>query len=641
MTCPQPDCSGVVEDGYCTTCGMAETSGAARSDRARAGGTLALPTARAAMSSLSNLRPALAPHDPTAALIPPVVPEHRRRCPACEAQLERESGSCPHCGQEFAFTPTLKPGDRVAGKYEVQGTLAFGGMGWIYLAKDAVLGRWVVLKGLLNSKDPGLIAQATQEREYLAAVKHPNIVGIHDFAIHDREGFIVMEYVSGTTLLGLRKQRGGPMPPREAISYLLQILPAFQYLEQRGLVYCDFKPENAMVEGASVKLIDLGAVRRIDDRAGDVYGSRGYAAPEAAEQPTHRSDLYSVARTLAVLVADFDFQGRYEQELPPPAELALFAEHDSLHRFLRTATRRDPKARFGSAEEMGAQLLGVLRDVVADPATLSSPPSSHFEPFAGHEELGAGPSSQLHRLPRRKGESLDPPADDGPAPVDPAPEGDWRLGWRRGRECVAQREFPAAVAHFERVLDDLPGELAPRQALAQALELEGDSESALVHYALISQVDPTCVGATFGLARCLLQQGNRAAAADAFRRVPATSNLYAHAQVELARTLLLAQPEVDDLRHAAHAIANAQASRETVEVHQLAADLYRCAVERLGGGLAPPKAGELLLDAPWNARALRRAAERELRRCAELSTEVADRIRFVDAANRARPWTLV
>ncbi len=60
-----------------------------------------------------------------------------------------------------------------------------------------------------------------------------------------------------------------------------RILSAFAYLHSLGLVYCDFKPDNIMVEGGDVKLIDLGGVRRIDDPDGDIYGTVGYSAPEA------------------------------------------------------------------------------------------------------------------------------------------------------------------------------------------------------------------------------------------------------------------------------------------------------------------------------------------------------------------------
>ena len=59
--------------------------------------------------------------------------------------------------------------------------MAFGGLGWIYLGWDTVLSRWVVLKGLLNSKDEASAAAAVAERRFLAAVKHPKIVGIYNF----------------------------------------------------------------------------------------------------------------------------------------------------------------------------------------------------------------------------------------------------------------------------------------------------------------------------------------------------------------------------------------------------------------------------------------------------------------------------
>ena len=77
---------------------------------------------------------------------------------------------------------------------------------------DTVLNRWVVLKGLLNSKDAHLVRVAVQEREFLAAVKHRNIVGIYDFVTQGSEGFIVMEYVNGKSLLQLRQEHGGPLP---------------------------------------------------------------------------------------------------------------------------------------------------------------------------------------------------------------------------------------------------------------------------------------------------------------------------------------------------------------------------------------------------------------------------------------------
>src|SRR5262249_36970380 len=267
----------------------------------RSGSTRSSRTGSRALGGRPLARPPLPPLDPLAALVPGVVPERKRYCSGCDTPLKRDSGFCPQCGQEYSFIPSLSPGDMVADKYEIKGTIAFGGLGWIYLALDTVLTRRVTMKGLLNSKDPHMLEVAVKEREYLAAVKHPSIVGIYDFITHGGEGFIVMEYVNGKTLMTLRKERGEPLPVAEAISYIAEILPAFQYLDDMGLVYCDFKPENVMVEEETVKLIDMGAVRHVDDTGGDVYGSKGYTAPEAGDSPTPLSDLYSVARALAVL----------------------------------------------------------------------------------------------------------------------------------------------------------------------------------------------------------------------------------------------------------------------------------------------------------------------------------------------------
>jgi serine/threonine-protein kinase PknG len=102
------------------------------------------------------------------------------------------------------------------------------------------------------------------------------------------------------------------------------------------MVYCDFKPDNVMIEGdpPDVKLIDMGAVRLIDDPAGDIYGTKGYSAPEAGDGPTVASDLFTVGRTLAVLLMDFRFQGAHESTLPAPGEQPVLARHESLYRFL-------------------------------------------------------------------------------------------------------------------------------------------------------------------------------------------------------------------------------------------------------------------------------------------------------------------
>ena len=216
----------------------------------------------------------------------------------------------------------------VGGQYEVAGCLAHGGMGWIYLARDRnVNGRWVVLKGLLNSGDPDAFRAAVSEKQYLAEVEHPLIVEIYNFVTApDGASYIVMEYVGGTSLNDLvrqrSKQQGGaysPLPVDQAIAYMIEVLPAFSYLHTSGLLYCDFKPANVIQVGESVKLIDLGGVRRIGDDETPIYGTVGFQAPEVARDGTTiASDIYTVGRTLAVLV--FEFKGSTSRVRRLPAD---------------------------------------------------------------------------------------------------------------------------------------------------------------------------------------------------------------------------------------------------------------------------------------------------------------------------------
>ncbi|MGW2252970.1 tetratricopeptide repeat protein [Kitasatospora sp. NPDC001660] len=326
--------------------------------------------------------------DPSQAVLEnPEVPERKRFCAKCEAPVGREKngrpgrpdGFCTKCGTPYSFTPKLRRGDLVGGQYEVVGCLAHGGLGWIYLAVDRrVNDKWVVLKGLLNTGDEDALAAAVAERRFLAEVDHPNIVRIINFAEHldltsgSTDGYIVMEYVGGKSLKDIANDRRNPdgrrepLPVEVAIAYALEALPALGYLHGRGLIYCDFKIDNVIQSGDALKIIDMGAVCRLD-HDGPIYGTVGYQAPEIASLgPSPASDLYTVARTLAVLT--FDFQGystTYRDSLPGPEDVEVFAKYESYYRFLVRATDPDPARRFASAEEMADQLTGVLREILA------------------------------------------------------------------------------------------------------------------------------------------------------------------------------------------------------------------------------------------------------------------------------------
>lgn len=714
--CKQKGCTGIIDDGYCDVCGLAPIKGQlaqssqvlSRSSITTGTGSSPLTnrskgsrrTSTSARSSRKHLGaglvlvPELPSTEPEKALMAEaVVPENKRFCGSCNNLLKREKGFCPKCGQKYNFIATLKAGDLVTNQYEVKGAIAYGGLGWIYLGFDKTLSRYVVLKGLLNTEDAASAAVAVAERQFLSSVKHANIVGIYNFVKHDTEGFIVMEYVGGKTLRQIRKERG-LLPVAEAIAYIHRILSAFAYLHSLGMVYCDFKPDNVMLEGSDVKLIDMGGVRRIDDLQGDIYGTVGYSAPEAGEGPTVVSDLFTIGRTLAVLLINIKgFSKEHLYSLPSPQEEPLFAEQESLYRFLLKATQENPDERFQSADEMADQLLGVLREVVATQTNTPRPaPSNIF----GSDMLALTTSSDFGaikpeylQLPIPMLDSTDPGfnmALNAGAVVDPNQRvaslkqalqqfpasveiqlrlanslieigtyeevesilaeveakdaWDWRVLWYRGRSLMAQGKAKEAQAAFDQVYFDLPGELAPKLALGLAAEQAGNFKLALKMYDLVSRTDPGYTSAAFGLARCYCANGERKKAVAALERVAQSSSLFTRSRVEVARTLIsseTAMPGMEELQNASAAIE--AIALEGMEHYKLAKQVLETALNLIISQTLTPAASVAILGQPLEEVPLRKGLENSLRAMAHLSTG-DEKIQLVDQANQVRPRTL-
>jgi serine/threonine-protein kinase PknG len=393
--CGQPGCSGAIEDDFCDTCGLARGRSAEPSV-GFASPSISAGSGRGSLGAgLVDIAPIQASDPAKAVLTDPQVHESKRFC-SCGQPVGRgragspgrTEGFCKSCGARFSFRPKLQAGELVAGQYEVQGCLAHGGLGWIYLAQDRnVSDRWVVLKGLLNSGDADAQAAAVAERRFLAEVEHPSIVRIYNFVEHpdsqsgDPTGYIVMEYVGGRSLRQIvleRRATRESLPVAQALAYAIEILPALGYLHRLGLVYCDFKPDNVIQVEEQLKLIDLGGVRRIDDDDSPIYGTVGYQAPEVGTAgPSPGSDLYTVGRALAVLTFEFTgYTSTMQHRLPDPAAVPLLASHESFYRLLRRATDPDPQRRFSSAADMIAQLTGVLREVLAAADGRARPTSS-------------------------------------------------------------------------------------------------------------------------------------------------------------------------------------------------------------------------------------------------------------------------
>ena len=281
----------------------------------------------------------------------------------------RTEGFCRQCRTQFSFTPKLAAGDLVAGQYEVLGALAHGGLGWIYLARDrAVSDRWVVLKGLLDAASEEAALAAVAERRFLAALDHPNVVP-HLQLRHPRgrrlhrHGVRRRQEPQGDAQGAARRQRRPHRPAAGrpgAIAYALGVLPAMGYFHAQGLVYCDMKPDNVVLSGDSLKIIDLGGVRHIDDDEAAIYGTIGYQAPEVAEtgsdgrvRPVHGGPHAGRAAPRLPAATRAPTSDRL-----PPARRAT-AARSSTSRCTGSCSRRpptDPIDRFDSADEMAEQL---------------------------------------------------------------------------------------------------------------------------------------------------------------------------------------------------------------------------------------------------------------------------------------------
>ncbi|MDH6279956.1 serine/threonine-protein kinase [Prescottella agglutinans] len=702
--------------------------------------------------------PVVAPLDPSSAVLSePVVAESRRYCTKCRKPVGRaqanepapSEGVCSVCGTTFSFHPQLEPGELVAGQYEVQGCIAHGGVGWIYVAVDRnVDNRWVVLKGLLHAGDPEAQAVTIAERRFLAEVTHPSIVKILNFVEHPGSdgrpiGYIVMEYVGGTTLKDLLRATSDRSTPRSAprrmlpldqtLGYTLEVLPALSYLHSIGLIYNDLKPENIMLSEGQVKLIDLGAVAGIED-TGFIYGTPGFQAPEiVATGPTVATDIYTVGRTLASLTVNLPSKhGRILDGLPDPADEPLFRRYAAYYRLLKRATNPDPAQRFSSVGELSTQLTGLLREISSAQSGLPrpglsqqfSPPRGSYGtdltirptdvfldgrphdthpnalalkqalpvPLADPTDPGAGLlTAAMHASPRellgtlrvarersaaaphgRLEGSVELPLMEVRAHLD---LGDtqqaadlldelaekhrhgWRISWYQGLCDLLRGEFESAFLRFDSVLSALPGESAPKLALAGTAELildrcddEGqaaDSGGAREQWRAIAEryyrtvwlTDHGLVSAAFGLARQLEARHDRPAAVQILDQVPSSSRHFWEARLTTVLVLVGGRPAAEisesDLREAADRVARLpETEPRALQMHAL---VLGVAVDWLESGRSAGP--EPILGVEFTALGLRAGAEEALRTLARNTATRTHRYTLVDLANTIRPKT--
>lgn len=268
-------------------------------------------------------------------------------------------------------------------------------MGVIYKAHDPDIDRPVAIKlvraDLLASEDRAdYIARFRREAQAAGRCVHGNVVAIYDFALHEGNPFLAMEYVEGASL-AQQLDRGTRFTPAQSVAIIAQVLDALDCAHGLGIVHRDIKPANVMLLAASgskdwrVKVTDFG-ISRLEGSdltaVGSVVGTPSYMSPEQCRGETvdARSDLFSTGAVLYQLLAGVrPFAGRTVAEItqkllhaePPdlPDTLAV-----RLRRVVEGALAKRPEDRFGSAIAMRQALLPGM-----GPA---SPPTSPLAPSA-------------------------------------------------------------------------------------------------------------------------------------------------------------------------------------------------------------------------------------------------------------------
>jgi len=202
----------------------------------------------------------------------------------------------------------------VNNRYQVERSVGRGGMAEVFLAKDVLLDRPVVLKVLFPefATDPAFVERFRREAQAAANLSHPNIVAVYDWGTLNNTYFIAMEYVAGRTLAEFLKEKGS-LSTTQACDIAIEVSSALGFAHDNGVVHRDIKPANILISNAGqVKVADFGIARALGasveeglTQTGSVMGTATYLSPEQAQgaQPDPRSDLYSLGVMMYEMVA--------------------------------------------------------------------------------------------------------------------------------------------------------------------------------------------------------------------------------------------------------------------------------------------------------------------------------------------------
>ncbi len=267
------------------------------------------------------------------------------------------------------FTPGA-----LLGTYRLIDQIGVGGMGEVWKAEDTRLGRMVAIKILPPSiaADPEAIARMRREARTAAQLNHPNIATIYAFEESDEHRFIAMELVEGEALT--KRIERAALPEAEVCRIGGAIADAIAEAHARGVIHRDIKPDNIMVGGSRVKVLDFGIAKQVEvvpgahdvtaplTQQGMIIGTINYMSPEQAlgKKLARPTDIFSLGVVLyQAATGRLPFRGESVTETltqiirddPAPAT----GVSDGLARIIERCLRKNPDERF-TAAELASQL---------------------------------------------------------------------------------------------------------------------------------------------------------------------------------------------------------------------------------------------------------------------------------------------
>jgi eukaryotic-like serine/threonine-protein kinase len=272
----------------------------------------------------------------------------------------------------------LTSGTRL-GQYEILSPLGAGAMGEVYRARDCRLNRDVAIKVLPGlSSEPDRLIRFEQEARAAAALNHPNILAIFQMGSHLGIPYIVTELLEGKTLA--ESLRRGPLPPRKAIDYGVQLAQGLAAAHEKGIAHRDLKPENLFVtKEGRIKILDFGLAKIVpttetpDAQAptitkhGVAIGTVGYMSPEQVrgQATDHRTDIFAFGAILYEMVmgrrsfqkgTEADTISAILNEEPPPISQLAPDTPVALQKIVDRCLAKNPEQRFQSASDLAFAL---------------------------------------------------------------------------------------------------------------------------------------------------------------------------------------------------------------------------------------------------------------------------------------------